>query len=131
MKYAIEIRDEIGADQFSADRVIEAIVYVLEAHGIEAGAALTLVLTDDERVRELNAEYRDVDAPTDVLSFPTDPLPDEIAEGEVYYLGDLVAAYPYTVSQAQEAGHAPEDEFVLLAVHGTLHLLGYDHDNPE
>jgi probable rRNA maturation factor len=132
VNYAIEIRDDLGAgNDFPTDRVITAIGYVLESHGIESGAGLTMVLTSDEQVQEFNAQYRGVDKVTDVLSFPTDPLPEEITEEEPYYLGDLAVAYHYTVHQAQEAGHMPEDEFVLLAIHGTLHLLGYDHDTPQ
>jgi probable rRNA maturation factor len=77
-----------------------------------------------------------VDAPTDILSFPAEPLPDlppELADlnDEPPYLGDLIIAYPYTRRQAEDSGHALEDELVLLVIHGTLHLLGYDHDTPD
>lgn len=97
---------------------------------------MTLVVTNDEQVRALNAQYRGVDAATDVLSFPAEPLPDELRRAmveaggdETLYLGNLIVAYPYTAQHAQSAGHALDDELVLLAVHGTLHLLGFDHDN--
>jgi probable rRNA maturation factor len=130
MAYQIEIRDDLGVEDFPAERVTEAITYVLSRHSVPDDSGLSMVLTSDDYVHELNAQYRGVDAPTDVLSFPSDPLPEEMAE-EGNYLGDLVVAYGYTVHQAQEAGHSPDDEFVLLGIHGTLHLLGYDHDNVE
>ncbi len=130
-RYAVQVQDEYGAADFPAQRVIGAIVRVLAEHGAVPGTALSVVLADDEQVRQLNAQYRGVDAPTDVLSFPADPLPSEIAASQAPYLGDMIIACPYTLQQAQEAGHAPADEYVLLAIHGTLHLLGYDHDNAE
>ncbi len=128
--YAIDIQDEYGVPNFPEERVRDAIGYVLSRHKVEAGTALTVLLTDDEHVQQLNKQYRTVDAPTDILSFPADPLPVEI-EGEAPYLGDLIIAYPYTAQHAAEAGHSLDDEYVLLVIHGTLHLLGYDHDNPD
>ena len=107
-----------------------------------AGArrALTIVVTDDESVQELNREYRGVDAPTDVLSFaaqesvPDGPaliLPPELAAEMASYLGDLLLAYPYTERQAARYGRSVAAELRLLVVHGVLHLLGYDHATPE
>lgn len=103
---------------------------VLRAGDYEPEAALTIVLTDDEGVRALNARYRGIDAPTDVLSFPAEPLP-FAAEGEGAYLGDLVIAYPYARVQAQREQQDLTHSLMLLVIHGTLHLLGYDHDTPE
>ncbi len=128
--YVVDIQDEYGVADFPTGRVIDAIHNVLVRHEVEEGTAVTAVITDDEHVRSLNAEFRGVDAPTDILSFPADPLPEEI-EGEAPYLGDLIIAYPYTLHEAAEAGHDIADELVLLVIHGTLHLLGYDHDNEE
>ncbi len=129
-EYTVEIQNEYGVPDFPGQRVVEAIQYVLSHENAPDGATLTVVLTDDEQVRSLNAKYRDMDAPTDVLSFPAEALPEEIDE-EPPYLGDLLIACPYTSHQADEAGHALSDEFVLLVIHGTLHLLGYDHDNAD
>lgn len=84
----------------------------------------TIVLTGDEQLRELNLKYLDIDAPTDVLSFPagyTDP------ETAVNYLGDILISFPQAQAQAEAGGHSVEDELKLLVVHGMLHLLGYDH----
>ncbi|MBX3080512.1 MAG: rRNA maturation RNase YbeY [Anaerolineae bacterium] len=133
MSYEIEIQNELDLDDFPVQRVTETITEVLTHHDVEPGSGITLVVTTDEEVRSLNQQYRGVDAATDILSFPADPLPDEIADeaDDPPYLGDLIVAYPYTLQHAEEAGHAIGDELVLLAIHGTLHLLGYDHDNAE
>ena len=99
----------------------------LRAHGLEGKAALTVVLADDETVRRLNRTYRGLDWPTDVLAFPA---AHEAAPG-VRYLGDVVIAFPYAARQARREGHPLEGELALLAVHGVLHLLGYDHHTPR
>ncbi len=126
-------------------RLKAAIAQTLAAHQ-RAKAALSLIITDDQTVRRLNLQYRGIDAPTDILSFPYEPFPAALLEetsaapeptytdsdeSEQDYLGDLMIALPYTQRHAVELGHPLEDELVLLVVHGTLHLLGYDHDNPE
>ena len=93
-----------------------------------ANGDITIVLTDDRQLHELNLDYLGVDAPTDVLSFPaseTDP------ETGAAYLGDIVLSIPRAAAQAQAAGHPVEAEAQLLVVHGTLHLLGYDHATDE
>lgn len=133
--YPIDVLDEFGA-ALPSERITDAIRWVLNQHAAPPGTGVTLVVTNDEQVRALNAQYRGVDAATDVLSFPAEPLPDELRQAmveaggdETQYLGDLIVAYPYTAQHAQSAGHALDDELVLLAVHGTLHLLGFDHDN--
>ena len=128
--YTVEIQDKYGVADFPAKRVTDAIRYVLKKHKTAPGTTLSVALFGDERVRKLNKQYRGVDAPTDVLSFPADPLPAGV-EDEPPYLGDLIIAYPYTAHQAEETGHSLDDELVLLVIHGTLHLLGYDHDNAE
>lgn len=88
---------------------------------------LTLVLTGDARLRALNQQFRGVDAATDVLSFG-DGGPD--AESGRRYLGDVVISVPRARAQARAAGHSLVAELQLLAVHGTLHLLGHDHAKP-
>lgn len=85
---------------------------------------LTIVLTGDETLHDLNLRFMDVDAPTDVLSFPSgEPDPET---GEIY-LGDILISYPRAEAQAQQGGHPVTAELQLLTVHGTLHLLGHDH----
>lgn len=111
-------------------RLISAAEAVLRAGDAAPESGLTVVVTSDEAVRALNARYRGIDAPTDVLSFPADAPP--VPEAEPYpYLGDIIIAYPRASAQAAQAGHPVEAELLLLVVHGTLHLLGFDHDTDE
>jgi probable rRNA maturation factor len=93
-------------------------------HEIDSPAELTLVLTDADGIRELNRRFSGQDQATDVLSFPG-CVPDP--ETGRAYLGDVIIAFPVAQTQAQAAGIAVNDEIALLAVHGVLHLLGYDH----
>ena len=89
---------------------------------------LSIVLTDNTRLHELNLNYLGVDSPTDVLSFPafeTDP------ETGGRYIGDILISIPRAQEQANTAGHPLESEVQLLVVHGVLHLLGHDHADPE
>ena len=108
---------------------------------------LTLALCSDSTVHRLNREYRGEDQVTDVLSFSSlHPGPWQGAEdgpagkvvefvlppgtAEAPYLGDIIISHPQALRQASEAGHSPERELALLVVHGVLHLLGYDHQEP-
>ena len=93
-----------------------------------ANGDLSIVLTDDAQLHQLNHDYLGVDAPTDVLSFPaseTDP------DTGTPYLGDVLISIQRAEGQAQSAGHPLEAELQLLVVHGVLHLLGHDHAEPE
>ncbi len=110
------------------DRLRAALTWVLRAHATPAGTGVSLVIVDDAESQRLNREFRGGDRPTDVLSFAADPAP--VPDPEPY-LGDLVLALPYIRRQASTEGHTLADELVLATVHGTLHLLGYDHDTPE
>jgi probable rRNA maturation factor len=96
----------------------------LDDTGSNEGTDLSLVLTGDAQLHELNRQYLGIDAPTDVLSFPageTDP------ETELIYLGDVIVSYQRAQAQAVAGGHSVENELQLLVVHGVLHLLGRDH----
>lgn len=97
----------------------------------EAPCALTVTLTSAERVQELNREFAGLDEPTDVLAFPAEDEPYAVEPGEPPYLGDVVIAYPVAEEQARAAGHSLVAELQVLAIHGTLHLLGFDHQTPE
>jgi probable rRNA maturation factor len=107
---------------------------VLRHQGIAQPVELTIVLTGDDVVRELNRAYRGIDATTDVLSFG-DETRDDIAfatpPGALRYLGDVIISHPRAEAQAREAGHSVEVELRLLSVHGVLHLLGHDHAEPD
>ena len=117
--------------------VLEGVVALLETavsntltqQNISPPASLSLVLTDDAQLQQLNQAYRQIDAPTDVLSFaagePLVELPDAIP-----YLGDILISVPFASRQAAAEGHSLPDELQLLAVHGVLHLLGHDHMQP-
>ena len=91
-------------------------------------ADITIVLTDDAQLQELNLEFLGVDAPTDVLSFPASESDPETGTP---YLGDILISIPRATQQAQAVGHPVEAEVQLLVIHGTLHLLGYDHAEAE
>jgi probable rRNA maturation factor len=123
--------------QVDSARLQAAAQAVIERHEIDQASSLSIVISTNEAVHALNLQHRSVDAPTDVLSFPADPLPAELLEemedegAEPPYLGDLVIAYPYASQQAASLKHNLNDSLALLVVHGTLHLLGYDHDTPE
>ena len=82
----------------------------------------SLMITDDENIRMLNKQYRDIDKETDVLSFPS---------GEDGFLGDIAISLPRAVKQAKMYGHSLEREMAFLTAHGMLHLLGYDHENEK
>lgn len=86
---------------------------------------LTLRISGDRELHRLNREFLDEDHPTDVLSFPSGSATDG------GYLGDLALSWPAVLRQAAEHGHPPEAEAGLLSVHGLLHLLGWDHAEPE
>jgi probable rRNA maturation factor len=87
-------------------------------------AELSIVITDDAQLQQLNRDFLGIDAPTDVLSFPAEEIdPDSGAP----YLGDIIISLPRAQLQAAAAGHPPEGELQLLVVHGVLHLLGHDH----
>lgn len=133
---SIEI-DETITDPIDIAAIRSVIETTLRRLNVQE-AGLTVVLTTDEYVRTLNAQYRGFDEPTDVLSFaaqenlpdtPSLALPEEALAEVQHYLGDLVIAYPYSVRQAAHYGNSVTAELQLLVVHGVLHLLGYDHDD--
>ena len=108
----------------SADLLERAANAALAHQSSSLDSELTIVLTDDARLHELNRDYLGVDAPTDVLSFPaseTDP------ETGARYIGDILISVPRAQAQADTGGYPLESEVQLLVVHGVLHLLGHDH----
>jgi len=109
---------------------------LLKAEGVASPYEVSLVFTDSETVQRLNRDYRGVDEPTDVLAFYM--LPQKGADSSfalppdgVTRLGEAIISYPRAVAQAREQGHSLERELALLVIHGILHLLGYDHEEPE
>lgn len=130
-KIVVEVAEPYLAAVDAGD-LARVLARTLAAEGWPDGE-LTLVITSDEEVAELNQRFRGVDGPTDVLSFPAqDATPGFVSAPEMAsYLGDIVIAFPFTHRQAAELGRPLRDELRLLAVHGALHLLGYDHAEPE
>jgi probable rRNA maturation factor len=117
----IHIESEIS---FPKDLLERAARATLEHEAQSLDSELSVILTDDARLHELNLNYLGVDAPTDVLSFPaseTDP------ETGAPYIGDILISIPRAQTQAEAAGHSLEAELQLLVVHGVLHLIGHDH----
>jgi probable rRNA maturation factor len=139
--------DEPFAGQLDGELLFRAVERALVAEGIAGAVTITLVVTDDEEIRELNDAHRGIDEPTDVLSFPLEdsPLggPSHGGEspaspdvpgfvtppGTVRHLGDVVLSFPRAEAQAREYGHSLRRELAYLTVHGCLHLLGYDHED--
>ena len=107
--------------------------YVLEAMKVHPGADLCLKLVDEAAMEVLHVQWMDLPGPTDVMSFPMDELRPgrDGQEPEEGVLGDIVLCPSVAARQAAEAGHATEEELLLLTTHGILHLLGYDHAEPE
>ena len=91
---------------------------------------LNIVIVDNEKIREINRDYRDKDAVTDVISFAFEEVNDVNYE-DVRFLGEIYISYERCKEQAADFGHSVRREFCYLAVHGLLHLLGYDHMNEE
>ena len=83
---------------------------------------IELIITDNETIAQINAEYRNIDKATDVLSFPYD------ADMPMALLGSIVISYDFVKEKAVEFEHSEDDEFALLFIHGLLHILGYDHE---
>lgn len=111
----------------------ETLTALLEALMTERGLSdrdFTLVLTDDERIAELNARDREVEGPTDVLSYPTSE-PTDVGFPQVAHLGDVFISLDTAAVQADAAGHDLLDEVATLAAHGLMHLCGYDHQEAE
>lgn len=113
--------------------VRKAIKAALECEGFTTPAVVSVTFTDNEGIREINSQFRGIDRPTDVLSFPMyDFSGGELPErGMDCELGDIVLSLERAHEQADEFGHSFERECAFLTVHSTLHLLGYDHVNSE
>lgn len=119
----VNINPDLGLS-LDPELFVTASQTTLQEFGPDQEKDVTLVITDDAQIRELNLQFREIDSATDVLSFPSDEI--DLDTG-VSYLGDILISYPQAHRQAMEVGHPVETELQLLAVHGMLHLLGFDH----
>ena len=127
---------DIDYEDIAQNVINEAINYV----GLQYECEVNLLITDNDAIKEINSENRDIDAPTDVLSFPlveyeapgdfTEIVKDDFnfnpETGELV-LGDIIVSYDKVISQSEEYGHSKEREFAFLIAHSMLHLFGYDH----
>ncbi|HWR06135.1 rRNA maturation RNase YbeY [Sporomusa sp.] len=110
-----------------------------EVYGLEPQSEVSVMLADDDYIRQLNCQYRGKDMPTDVLSFAMnehcsgdhEPEITEAPDDIEILLGDIIISLDTTARQAEEFGHSMERELAYLTVHGMLHLLGYDHEVQE
>jgi probable rRNA maturation factor len=126
---------ETGLQDEWLQKIIET---VLTGEQAPANAELSLVLTGQDRIQELNREYRGKDRPTDVLSFSLSETRPEAEQIEflsppdgLLHLGEVIISYPQALLQARESGHSLKSEILSLVVHGALHILGYDHEIAE
>lgn len=108
--------------------VEQAAQITLKEQSAPTDAEVTIVLSNDVQLRELNLRWMGINAPTDVLSFPSDENDPETGSR---YLGDIIISVETAARQAARAGHPVEAEVQLLTIHGILHLLGHDHAGPE
>ena len=133
------IIDESFADCPGPDWFQTIIARVLAAQATGPDVELGLVITTPDRIRELNRCYRRIDYPTDVLAFAMATGEESEAEStqfvtppdDVQHLGEVIISYPQAALQAEEQRHTIKKEIAILIIHGVLHLLGYDHEEPE
>ena len=138
MKHEIYVSREVTGlgHNNSAACIKKAVNMVLDAEGVDVPCIVSVMLTDDEGIHSVNREFRNVDRPTDVLSFPMNELTPgafDAAECErdmdtgAVLLGDMMISIPRCAAQGEEFGHGYNRELMYLTVHSVLHLLGYDH----
>ena len=138
MEHQISISREVKnlGHNNSAALIKKAVNMALNAEGVDVPCLVSVMLTDDEGIRRVNREFRDVDRPTDVLSFPLNELEpgdfdrslcEKDLDTGLILLGDMMISVPRCEEQGKEYGHGYEREILYLTVHSVLHLLGYDH----
>ena len=136
MKHDILVELELEEEITFAPLLEKVISFALDAEGVKTPCEVDVLITDDENIHQINLEQRDIDRATDVLSFPMfeyvpgePPIDDSDADPATGLtpLGDMVISLERCRAQAKEFGHSEERELCYLAVHSTLHLLGYDH----
>jgi probable rRNA maturation factor len=132
---SIEIANESGIE-VDTDALLAVARHTLDEMGVNPLAELSILLVDADYMSELNHRWMGAEGPTDVLAFPMDEHtmdhgPGETSGGEPALLGDIVLCPEVAAKQAATVGHSTADELHLLTVHGVLHLLGYDHAEPE
>lgn len=129
---SIEVLNETDID-IDISEFAQIADYVLEQLHVSPHCECSIIFIDPQPMEELHVKWMDLEGPTDVMSFPMDELrPGSEAEPtSAGNLGDIVICPQVAHRQALEAGHSTAEEMLLLTVHGLLHLLGYDHAEPE
>lgn len=136
MSLSIDFLDETNEVPSDLINQIEELLnFAAQKEEIESGSELSVTFVSNEKIQEINREYRNKDYATDVISFALE----EMGEGEIEVsggdmprvLGDIIISVKKAEEQAEEYGHSFQREIGFLAVHGLLHLLGYDHENEE
>ena len=117
---------DINIDCHDIENMIVKIICHLECSNQE----ISILLTGDKNIRQLNQEFRSIDQPTDVLSFPQN-ADEDLCIPEEIILGDIAVSLDIAKAQAKEHGLDFKEEIILLLIHGILHLLGYDHEISE
>ncbi len=132
-QYAVTVTVESTfADQVATRSLEEQAKKVLAAEQVPPKSELSVLVTDDETMRDLNRRFRHVDEPTDVLSFGLDDGPAFATPPDsANQAGEVIISFPSALHQARGAGHGVELELLHLLTHGVLHILGYDHEEPE
>ncbi|WP_144549865.1 rRNA maturation RNase YbeY [Peribacillus simplex] len=136
MILAIDLMDETNEVTEEAQRLVESILqFAARKENLEKDTELSVTFVDNDRIREINKEYRHKDSATDVISFALEEMGEdevEIVGAEMpRMLGDIIISIERTKEQAEEYGHSFDRELGFLALHGFLHLLGFDHMNEE
>ncbi|CAH0191493.1 rRNA maturation RNase YbeY [Peribacillus simplex] len=136
MILAIDLMDETNEVTEEAQQLVESILqFAARKEDIEKDTELSVTFVDNDRIREINKEYRHKDSATDVISFALEEMGEnevEIVGAEMpRMLGDIIISIERTKEQAEEYGHSFDRELGFLALHGFLHLLGFDHMNEE
>jgi probable rRNA maturation factor len=139
---SIEVENETEHD-VDARALVSVARHVLDSLGVDPLAEVAISLVDEQRMAELHVKWMDEPGPTDVMAFPMDevdvrtaratgrPLDARGSDAQPLVLGDIVLCPDVAQRQAAEAGHGTADELALLTTHGVLHLLGFDHAEPE
>ncbi|HJH11450.1 MAG TPA: rRNA maturation RNase YbeY [Metalysinibacillus jejuensis] len=126
----IDFLDETAEVKPAHQQLVDAILrHALTHLGIKEDAEISVTFVTNAAIQEINRDYRDKDAPTDVISFALEEEEDIVVPGMPRMLGDIIISTERTAEQAASYGHTFERELGFLAVHGLLHLLGYDHMN--
>lgn len=132
MRLEIDFIDETSEITASAQKLVENVLqFAAQKENIEEGTELSVTFVDNRRIQEINKEYRNKDAATDVISFAMEEMGEdemEIIGADIpRVLGDIIISIERTKEQADEYGHSFDRELGFLALHGFLHLLGFDH----